>query len=63
MWSVALQEKRLFDIVEEIHSNYDLPETTSFSRGLPELNEEDEVNNKPGIRNDLHEGIWEDIPL
>ena len=63
MWSIALQGKRLIDIDEEIHSNYDLPETTSFSRGLPDLNEEDEADNEPGIRNDHHEGIWEDIPL
>ena len=64
MWSVAFQGKRFIDIDEEIHSNYDLPKTTpSFSRGLPKLNEEDEANNEPGIRNDHHEGIWEDIPL
>ena len=63
IWYVALQGKRLFDIDEEIHSNHDLPETTSFSRGLPKLNEEDEADKEPGIRNDHHEGIWEDIPL
>ena len=53
MWSIALQGKRLFDIDEEIHSNYDLPEATSFSRGLPELNEEDEADKEPSIRNEI----------
>ncbi|KAI9111159.1 hypothetical protein K1719_017770 [Acacia pycnantha] len=63
IWSVALQRKRVTDIDEEIHSNYGLPESTLFSRGLPDMKEEDEVNNEHGIRNDHHEGIWEDIPL
>ena len=58
MWSVTLQGKRFINIDEKIHLNYDLPGTTTyFSRGLPELNEENEVTNEPGTRNDHHEGI------
>ncbi|KAI9081693.1 hypothetical protein K1719_036347 [Acacia pycnantha] len=61
--AVALQGKRVIDIDEESHSNYDLPESTPFSRGLPDMKEEDEADNEPGIRNDHQEGIWEDITL
>ena len=49
MWSVALQGKRVIDIDEESHSNYDLSETP-FSRGLPELIKEDDVDNEHGIK-------------
>ena len=57
MWFVALQGKRVIAIDKESRSNYDLLETPSFSRGLPELNEEDKADNKHGTRNDHHEGI------
>ena len=57
MWSVALQGKRVVDIEDDSRSNYDLLETPSFSRGLPALNEEDEVDNEHGTRNDHREGI------
>ncbi|KAK4258088.1 hypothetical protein QN277_007585 [Acacia crassicarpa] len=62
MWSVALQGKRVIDIDEE-NSNYGIPKSTPFSRGLPDMNEEDEADNEPSIRSDHQEGIWEDITL
>ena len=56
MWSLTFQGERIIDIDEEIHSNYGLPESTPFSRGLLDMNEEDEVDNEPSTRNH-QEGI------
>ena len=52
-----LFRSRVIDIDDKIHSSYGLPQSSPFSRGLPDMNEEDEVDNEPGIRSDHQEGI------
>ncbi|KAI4324131.1 hypothetical protein L6164_023693 [Bauhinia variegata] len=46
---------------EKDETYLDIYKIHSLSSGLPELNEDDEVDDVHATRDDHHEGIWENI--
>ena len=59
----VVQQGRLIGINDQNDdSTLDICETTASSTKMPSIIEQNEVDDVHAIRNDHHEGLWENIP-
>jgi len=60
-WSIVIQGRNEHDVDNHDDSRVQYADNPSFSRHLPPMNEENDVDELHGTRNYHNEGIWKNI--